>query len=133
MTSAHLEKVIQLHFQYSDSRSYLFQTGVTLDVEETSTDLWFLLSQAENFQKTDIPQLLDTSQREQNLEAYLRDGDNLLAGLASQQLSLEAELQNLQNQTSLCENILSSANELFATSLKGNYEQGFYQAVEQAK
>lgn len=133
LVSAHLEKVIQLHFQYKDSRSHIFQTGVSLDIEETSTDLWFLLSQAENFQKTDIPQFLDSNQREQNLEAYLRDGDNLLISLASQQLSLESELQNIQNQISLCQNTLSAANELFTVSLKDNHEQGFYQAVDQAR
>lgn len=131
LASAHLEKIIQLHFQYG-AHQFPLNTNTT-DVSKNTTDLRFLFSEAEDFIQRDIAQFLDSNQREQYLVSYLRDGENLLAGLSSQQRSLESELQVIESKISSCQSTLDEANSLFATSLKTNQENWFYRSVEQAK
>lgn len=120
LASAHLEKVIQLHFQYGAHQSLL--SGNSIDASKNTTDLWFLFSEAENFIQTDIAQLLDSDQREQYLVNYLRDGENLLAELNSQQRNLEVELQTIENKMTSCQSSLDAANALFSISLQNNQE-----------
>lgn len=131
LASAHLEKVIQLHFQYGAHQSLL--SGNSIDASKNTTDLWFLFSEAENFIQTDIAQLLDSDQREQYLVNYLRDGENLLAELNSQQRNLEVELQTIENKMTSCQSSLDAANALFSISLQNNQENWFYRSVDQAK
>lgn len=131
LASAHLEKVIQLHFQYGAHQSLL--SGNSIDAPKNTTDLWFLFSEAENFIQTDIAQLLDSDQREQYLVNYLRDGENLLAELNSQQRNLEVELQTIENKMTSCQSSLDASNALFSISLQNNQENWFYRSVDQAK
>jgi len=131
--SAHLDDIIQLHLKYANFKSSVVLKKESLVIEQKTSDLWDLLSQSDNFQKIDIVHLLEADQREKNLEQYLNNGDHLLAWLRLQQSSLESELQKIQNQSLICQNTLSSANDLFAISLQNVHEEGFYRAVEQAK
>lgn len=133
LASAHLDDIIQLHLKYANFGSSVSLKKEALVIEEKTSDLWDLFSQSKDFQKIDIVQLLDADQREKNLEQYLSNGDHLLAGLNFQQSSLASELQKIQNQSILCQNTLSSANDLFVISLQNIHEEGFYRAVEQAK
>ena len=125
--SAHLDDIIQLHLKYANFKSSVVLKKESLVIEQKTSDLWDLLSQSDNFQKIDIVHLLEADQREKNLEQYLNNGDHLLAWLRLQQSSLESELQKIQNQSLICQNTLSSANDLFAISLQNVH------AVEQAK
>ena len=128
-----MDDIIQLHLKYANFGSSVVLKKEALVIEEKTSDLWDLFSQSKDFQKIDIVQFLDADQREKNLEQYLSNGDHLLAGLNFQQSSLASELQKIQNQSVLCQNILSSANDLFTISLQNIHEEDFYRAVEQAK
>ena len=72
--SASVLDIIDLHFQFADS-SFVYQniTQNQLQKKFKNSDLWFVLSESEEFINTDLTQLLNTSDRENILANYILD------------------------------------------------------------
>ena len=70
--SASVLDIIDLHFQLADS-SFVYQniTQNQLQKKFKNSDLWFVLSESEEFINTDLTQLLNTSDRENVLFSLL--------------------------------------------------------------
>lgn len=121
-------EVINDHFQYDRLQSQ------NINVKGDYTDLWFVLSQSEDFLNTNITQMLSSSEeRSSNLSAYLRDGTSLQSALNYHSNSLTVELQQVENKIQLCKTQLSTANQLYVNSFKTRNENGFNSAVNSAQ
>lgn len=72
--SASVLDIIDLHFQLADS-SFVYQNSVQNQLQKKfkNSDLWFVLSESEEFINTDLTQLLNTSDRENALANYILD------------------------------------------------------------
>lgn len=72
--SASVLDIIDLHFQLADS-NFIYHniTQNQLKKKFKNSDLWFVLSESEEFINTDLTQLLNTSDRENVLANYILD------------------------------------------------------------
>ena len=72
--SASVLDIIDLHFQLAGS-SFIYHniTQNQLQKKFKNSDLWFVLSESEEFINTDLTQLLNTSDRENALANYILD------------------------------------------------------------
>lgn len=72
--SASVLDIIDLHFQLADS-NFIYHniTQNQLQKKFKNSDLWFVLSESEEFINTDLTQLLNTSDRENVLTNYILD------------------------------------------------------------
>ena len=131
-SASRVTEIIQYHFQYWTNAGVKYESNETAKWD--NADLWFILSQADNFLKENITKLLSNSEdRSSNFSRYLTDGIWLINALGYQKNSLNNELQSIARKIQLCENQLSTANQQYRSSLDNWNENGFYQAVEKAK
>lgn len=130
ITSAQINDIIETHFQYSSKKiNYMNKTR-----NGESNDLRFIFSEADEFWSRDIVRMLDSSSnKEQTLNEYLIDWENLLASIKYKKNELNSEIQQINNRMKNCQTDLTNANQSFNTSLKSRNENWFYDAVEKAK
>jgi len=130
-SASRLSEIMQYHFQYS---SVNWIKSSKTDTKNITTDLWYLLSQSDNYLKQDIAKLLDNeATRKTNLNAYIVDGNSLISALGYQKNKLNNDLEKTATKIQTCQNQLTTANQKYVTSLNNRNEMQFKQSVESAK
>ena len=92
-----------------------------------------MLSESEDFIKTDLTELLKSSDREKILANYILDGINLEQALNYHYNSQGNQLNSDKAQLASCQWDLNTANTNYKTALAMNQEPLYTQAINQAK
>ena len=119
--SASVLDIIDLHFQLADS-SFVYQniTQNQLQKKFKNSDLWFVLSESEEFINTDLTQLLNTSDRENVLANYILDWLNLEQTLSYHYNQQSSQLNAEKTQLAACQADLNIANANYRSALENN-------------
>ena len=129
-SASRVSEIIQYHFQLS---SINWVAGKT-DGKNITTDIWYLLSQSEDYLKQNMSSLLDNeSTRRKNLNTYISDWVSLLNALGYQKNKLNNQLQATASKIQQCQNQLTTANQKYVTSIQYKNEMGFKQSINSAK
>ena len=130
-SASRVSEIIQYHFQYS---SINWVKSSKTDTKNITTDIWYLLTQSNNYLKQDIAQLLDKEDtRKTNLNGYIVDWSSLISALGYQKNKLNNDLEKTTTKIQTCQNQLTTANQKYVTSLNSKNEYQFNQAVDNAK
>lgn len=132
--SASVLDIIDLHFQLADS-SFVYQNSVQNQLQKKfkNSDLWFVLSESEEFINTDLTQLLNTSDREKALANYILDWLNLEQTLSYHYNQQSSQLNADKTQLATCQADLNIANTNYRSALENNQETLYNQALRQVK
>ena len=132
--SASVLDIIDLHFQLAES-SFVYQniTQNQLQKKFKNSDLWFVLSESEEFINTDLTQLLNTSDRENVLANYILDWLNLEQILGYHYNQQSSQLNAEKTQLATCQADLNIANANYRSALENNQEALYDQALRQVK
>lgn len=129
-SASRLSEIIQYHFQFSSINWVMGKT----DGKNITTDIWYLLSQSDEYLKQNMASLLDNeSTRRKNLNIYVTDWASLLNALGYQKNKLNNQLQTTASKIQQCQNQLTTANQKYLTSIQNKSEVGFKQAISNAK
>lgn len=131
--SASVLDIVELHFQLADS-SFVYQISPQQTQKKfKNSDLWFVLSESDEFINTDLTQLLNTSDREKVLSNYVLDGLNLEQTLSYHYNQQSSQLNSDRAQLAACQADLNLANANYRSALANNQELLYNQALRQAK
>lgn len=131
--SASVLDIIELHFQLADS-SFVYQNSPQQTEKKfKNSDLWFVLSESDEFIHTDLTQLLNTPDREKAISNYILDGVNLEQALSYHYNTQSTQLNSEKAQLASCQADLNLANTNYRSALANNQESLYNQALSLAK
>lgn len=125
---------VQIHFRYAHlNSSSSFVHAEQKPFLEDQESVRVLFAQIKSFLAKDLSQLLESSQRAENLSQYLKEGAILVQKIPYYEYRFQSDLERIELQMATCEELLERANLLFSESLEHDNESTFTTALERAQ